>query len=341
MTQAEQDRLRIGIAGCGYQGGRMMQTIARLKSMTVVACADPDMERASTLAARAGNAAPYSSVDDMLADAQLDAVIVATSHDALAEVSLVVAQAGLHVLAEKPAAMSVAELAPVKKAVAEAGVCYMAGYSFRYVAALQQVHDLLAAGAVGEIVAIHGSIGTAPLDAGWLSSLSTGGGPLFYIGSHLIDEVLWFVQDDPVEVYANVRYRADTGADETSAIELGFAKGATAQLMVTQTSNWFINNVDIYGRDGRISLRGFGFLDYEITAVSKTLPQYTTLTVIRPAVAPGEERIIMMHMPQLEEFAAAIRERRQPVMDIRVGRRVLQVIDGIYASDRSGQVVSI
>ena len=70
------------------------------------------------------------------------------------------------------------------------------------------------------------------------------------------------------------------------------------------------------------------------------LPQYSTPTVLRTSMSNADARILM-HLPQLEEFAAAIREHRQPIMDIRTGRRVLQVIDGIFASDRSGQAVSI
>lgn len=339
MSQLPQERLRVGIVGCGYQGGRMVEAIARTESLVAVACADPDTEAAIKLADIVGHAMPYSSVDDMLASTTMDAVVVATPHHVLAEVSLKAIEANLHVLAEKPIGINTAEADQIEQAVAKAGVCYMAGYSFRYVGALQQVHDLLVAGAVGEILAVSGSIGIGPIRSGWKSSLSTGGGPLFYIGSHLIDEVLWFVQDDPVEVYANIRYCVDRQADETSVFELSFAKGATAQCLVTQAGDWFYNNVDIYGREGRISLRGPGFLDYEIAATSKALRPYATPTVIRPRL--NDDRIILMHVPQLEEFAAAIREHRQPAVDIGAGRRVLQVIDGIFASDASGQVASI
>ena len=97
----------------------------------------------------------------------------------------------------------------------------MSGYSFRYIAAWQKVHELLQAGAVGEIQAITGSR-HRPYVVGLEASPETGGGPMLYVGSHLVDQMLWYLGEEPVEVYADIRYRADTRADETTNSD-GFA----------------------------------------------------------------------------------------------------------------------
>jgi UDP-N-acetyl-2-amino-2-deoxyglucuronate dehydrogenase len=331
-------RLRVGIVGCGYQGGLWAQTITRSDALQVTACADPDQTAAARVASIAGNAAIFASVEDMLARAEVDAVIVATPHQPLCECSLAAIRAGKPVLAEKPIGINEREAAQLEEAVTRAKVCFMAGYSFRYIAALQKARELLQQGAVGEIHTITGSIGIGPLLKGWKAMLETGGGPMLYVGSHLVDEMLWYIGDDPVEVYADIRYRADTRADETTTFQIRFARGAVAQGLVTQAATGFFNNLDILGDQGRISLRGIAF-DYDIQVVSGALPVYSQPTSIH--LRQMDDLRILMHLPQLAEFVQAIQERRQPAVTVTDGRRVLKVLDAIIKADRSGGPVRI
>ena len=177
-----------------------------------------------------------------------------------------------------------------------------------------------------------------PLSTGWKASPETGGGPLLFVGSHLVDQILWFVGDDPVEVYADIRYRADTRADETTTFQIQFARGAVAQGMVTQANIGSGYNLDIYGRQGRIGLRGTGFT-YRVEVTSNVLPAYTLPTTIH--FPQTENARMLKHLPQLAEFAAAIHERRQPSVTVTDGRRVLRVLDGIIKSERRGEPIRI
>jgi len=333
-----QARLRVGIVGCGYQGGIMAKSIKESDAWQVTTCADPDQDAAAKVASIAGTAAVHPSVEDMLQHSEVDAVIVATSHDALYECSLAAIQAGKHVLTEKPMGMDEKEAAQLEDAVARANITFMAGYSFRYIAAWQKVRELLDAGAVGEIHTIVGSISLGPMSEDWISKPETGGGPLLYVGSHLVDQILWYLGDDPVEVSANIRYRDDTRADETTTFQMRFAKGAVVQGMVSQAGIRFINNVDIFGREGFISLRGGGF-NYTVEVVSKALPAYSQPTTIHLPQVPDHR--ILMHLPQLAEFAQAIREHRQPSCTAADGRRVLKMLDAIVKSHRAGQALRI
>jgi predicted dehydrogenase len=128
----KQRPVRVGIVGCGYQGGIMAQAIGRTTSLRVIACADPDQTRAEHVARMAGNVAVYSSIEGPLQEATVDAVIIATSHDLLYEAALVALRADKHVLAEKPIGMDEKEAAQLEAAVLESAGCFMAGYSFRY-----------------------------------------------------------------------------------------------------------------------------------------------------------------------------------------------------------------
>ena len=335
----EQKRMRVGLVGCGYHGFSLAQAVNQIEPLQLVACVDLDLTVARQVARLARGAAAYESLEEMLAAVPLDAVILATPPHILYETALVAVHAGKHVLAEKPIGLDEKEAAQLEEAVARSGVCYMAGYSFRFCPALQQMHALLQGGAVGEIQAIQGSIGVGPLSSGWHATPATGGGPLLYVGSHLIDEILWFIDDEPVEVIARIRYRADTQADETTTFGLRFAKGAAAQCLVTQASNGFVNHLEIYGRDGRISLRGVDYLNYAVGVISRNLPAYAEPVTIQPRVQ-GDLKQAML-TAELTEFAQAIGEQRQPAITIRDGRRVLRILDAVRKADRTGERVRL
>lgn len=329
----DEGQLRVGIVGCGYQGRLLALAAAQTGRLRVVACADPLEAAASTVAAQAGGAAVYASAAELLQRSDVDAILIATPNHVLGEVALAAIDAGKHVLAEKPIATSERQAARIEEAVARSGICYMAGYSLRFYVAQQQVHALLAAGAVGEIQAVVAGIGQSPL-SGWFNEAESGGGALLYLGSHLVDEVLWFVGEEPVEVVANVRYRAGIGTDETSAFQIRFAGGAIAQCLVTQaTAQWF-DFVHLYGRDGRLGLTSSYWLQSEISVFSTAIPAYAEPTTIRPRVSG--DPILVMLVPELEEFAAAIRERRPPAVTAADGRRVLRVLDAVIESGRTG-----
>jgi predicted dehydrogenase len=325
--------LRAGLVGCGQHGSSLAQAIARSPSLRLVACADPDVAAASRAAANGADVSTHVSVEALLAECDVDAVVVATPHHLLAPVALAAIRAGKHVLAEKPIALDAAQAAEVEREVEHAGICYMAGYSFRF-SMFRHVHELLAAGAVGEIVALTASIETGPFDAGWTAYPETGGGPLLYVGCHIVDLALWCLEDEPTEVFAHLKRRPDTDADDTTTLQVRFARGALAQCFVTQSASGFWYGVEIRGRKGRVTLRGRNFLQFEIEVSSNALPAYAEPTIIRPSMR--RDNIQMMLVPELEEFAAAIRERRPPAITAADGRRVLQLLDAAVESGRSG-----
>ena len=333
-----QSTLRIGLVGCGGHGRNLAHAVVRSKALRLVACADPDEAAASRAAALAPEVSTHTSVEALLADRDVDAILVATPHHLLAPITLAALQAGKHVMAEKPIGLNEPEAMEIEQAAAKAGVCFMAGYSFRFLMA-RYVHELLEAGVAGEIRMISGAIGYGPMNNGWNAYPETGGGPLLFLGSHLVDMVLWFLNDEPQEVFASIDCRADTGADNTSAFQIRFAQGAVAQCLVTQTASGFFYEVSLHGSAGSISLRGRSFLHFEIEVTSNTVATYREPTLIRPLI--WGDHISAMLVPELEEFAQAIREHHTPEISAAEGRRVLRVLDAVIKSGNSNQSVSL
>ncbi|MEO8392975.1 MAG: Gfo/Idh/MocA family oxidoreductase [Chloroflexota bacterium] len=332
----KQSALRIGLVGCGGHGRNLAQAIARSKSLRLVACADPDETAASRAAALATEVSTHTSVEALLADREVDAIIVATPHHLLAPVALAALRAGKHVMAEKPIALNEREAAEIEQVATQAGVCFMAGYSFRFLMA-RYVRELVDAGVAGEIRSVSGAIGYGPMNNGWNAYPETGGGPLLFLGSHLVDLVLWFLPDEAQEVFAHLTYRADTGADDTSAFQIRFANGAVAQCLVTQAASDLFYELTLHGSAGTISLRGRSFLHFEISVISTEVAAYREPTVIRPLI--WGDHISAMLVPELEEFAQSIREQRAPTISAADGRRVLRILDAVIKSGQSHQPV--
>ena len=333
-----QTMLRVGLVGCGGHGRNLAQAIVRSKSLHLVACADPDEAAASRAAAFAPEVSTHASVEALLAEQEVDAIIVATPHHLLAPITLTALRAGKHVMAEKPIALNEREAIEIEQAAAQAGVCFMAGYSFRYLMA-RYVHDLLDTGVTGELQAVTGAIGYGPMNTGWTAYPETGGGPLLFLGSHLVDMVLWFLNDDPQEVFANVNYRSDTGTDNLSSFQIRFAKGAHAQCLVTQAASTFFYEINLYGNTGKISLRGRSFLHFEIEVYSSAVAAYQEPTLIRPLI--WGDHIGAMLVPELEEFAYAVHEHRAPAITAADGRRVLRILDAVNESARCNHSVLV
>ncbi len=109
--------------------------------------------------------------------------------------------------------------------------------------------------------------------------------------------------------------------------------------MSTQTAAGFLNQVDIYGRDGSISMRPCGFLDYEFMVNSRVVEEYKQPAVIHVPVA-GDVRDVK-HSRQLKEFVEAIRSGKPTFTTAFQARKVMEVIDAVFASSRSCEPVPI
>jgi len=321
--------LRIAVVGCGYHGMALGQAVVRAGELHLVAGVDPDPIARQAIAAVAEGVSTYGTLDDLLATDMVDAVLVATTHDALAPMTLAAIRGGKHVMVEKPMALTEDEAKEVEFAAASAGVTCMVGYSFRYGMA-SHVQQLVSQGVIGEVRAVTASIATGEMDEGWVARPESGGGPLLYVGCHVIDLALWLLDEEPTTVSATVHDRADTKVDESSAITLEFSGGRLAQLLVTQRAPGFMYDVRIIGSAGLLGLRGRNFVQFDVEVQSETHPAYSDPTIIRPSMQ--RDHITMMLVPELAEFAAAIAEKRAPAITATDGRKVLRVMDAARRS---------
>src|SRR5690242_9493191 len=108
--------LRVGIVGCGNQGYALAEAVCRTKTLKVVACADPDQAAANRTAARVGDASTHDSMEGLLGESEVDAVLLAPPYHILAPAALMAIRAGKHVMAEKPIGLCEREAHEIEEA---------------------------------------------------------------------------------------------------------------------------------------------------------------------------------------------------------------------------------
>ena len=126
-------KLKIGIVGAGNIAcSAHLPAYQECENAYPAAIADIDYERAKSAAEKFNIPRAYSSVEEMLADADIDAVDICTWNNAHAPVCIAAAEAGKHVLCEKPMAMSLADALAMEKAVKASGVTFMLAVPGRF-----------------------------------------------------------------------------------------------------------------------------------------------------------------------------------------------------------------
>jgi predicted dehydrogenase len=143
-----------------------------------------------------------------------------------------------------------------------------------------------------------------------------------------------------VEVYADVRYHADTGIDATAAFQIRFAQGTVAQCLVTDEADSWFYDLQIIGAAGKIHLSFSEFPRYTVTVRSQALREYAEPKTFTSAL--GREAAILEKMKaELSEFAAAVAEGREPAIPLSAGHNVLAVTDAVLESGRTGRPMTL
>lgn len=249
----------VGIIGCGLIGQKRAKALG--SGGRLVACADIDVSRAESLA-KSTNAKVFHDWRDLVCQLEVDVVIVATLHDSLAEITLTAIEAGKHVLVEKPAAKTAAELGPVMAAVEKYGVKVHVGFNHRYHRSLRKAKEIVDSGMLGELMFIrarYGHGGRIGYDKEWRSKPElSGGGELIDQGPHLIDLSRWFLGDfTEVQGFAHTYYW-DMPVDDNGFMLLKTAKKQTAFLHASCTEWKNLFSMEIYGKNGKLDLSGLG-----------------------------------------------------------------------------------
>jgi predicted dehydrogenase len=252
--------MRVAIVGCGLIGRKRLLSLRQKHRVTVVADVLP--ERAKDLAALAPGAAPITDWRDAVLAPEVDAVVVATTNQWLAPVTLAAIQAGKHVLVEKPAARNATELEPLLAAAVSRQVCVQVGFNHRYHPAFQKAREIVDSGALGPLLFVRGRYGHGGrlgYEKEWRAIPEiSGGGELLDQGVHLIDLAAWFLGPfAKIQGFAHTFFW-NTAVEDNGFLLLRTPKDQTAMLHASCTEWKNMFSFEIYGRTGKLHIEGLG-----------------------------------------------------------------------------------
>lgn len=318
----------VGIVGCGLIGAKRARALGT--KGRVVACADVDLQRARAIGGSDGIAS-----DDwrrVVEAPEVQAVFVATPHDALAAITLAAVEAGKHVLVEKPAARSLQELKPVIAAASRGASVVRVGFNHRYHRSMRKAKELILADALGPLMFVRGRYGhggRVGYEKEWRANPErSGGGELIDQGPHLIDLTRWFLGAEFIfaEGFAHT-YFWDMPVDDNAFMLLRTADDKAAFLHVSCTEWKNLFSMEIYGRTGKLEISGLGgSYGVERLCWYKMLPEMgppETTCWEFPMADDSWER-------ETAEFLDDVRLRRTPAAGLEDAAAALRVIDRIY-----------
>ena len=245
-------QLNIGIIGAGRIGKVHAQSITyNVPTAKVLGITDVYKEGLQELADKYGIEKVYNDYKEMLADDEIDAVLVCSSTDTHADISIEAAKAGKHIFCEKPVDLTPAKVQAVIDAVAQAGVKLQVGFNRRFDHNFAHVRSLINEGKVGDLELIKiTSRDPAPPPAEYAA---VSGGMFLDMTIHDFDMARFLAGCDVTEVYANATCLVDpaigeAGDVDTAIINLKFENGALGVIDNSRRA--------AYGYDQRIEVFG-------------------------------------------------------------------------------------
>ena len=316
--------LGLAMVGCGGISGAHLRGVANTPGARLVATMDVVEDRARA-AADEYAVTPYTSLETALADDRVDAVILALPHHLHLPATESAAQAGKHILVEKPMALDLAEAQRMVAAAEQAGVRLMVGQSTRFQPEVWQAKALIAQGRIGQVrqcICQRAAL-TERLSTPWRYAQAECGGlylPIF--GSHDVDMIWWLMDAMPQRVQAVLRsFSPLVESESDGALLIEFQGEAIASVAFSLNSHMRRQTALFIGSEGTLAIENRELiLNGQAVEVNGSVDAFTRQTI---------------------EFVSAIREGRQPVPSGRDALRTMSVLDAAKASARQGCAVDI
>lgn len=332
--------IRFGILGCGNIAATHADALKTLDNAELVAVYDVDPARMQAVAEKYGMPAADSQ-DDLFA--RCDAAIIALPSALHAPATIAAAGAGKHVLTEKPLDIALAPATDMVEACEAASVRLGCISQHRFAPDVIAAKNAVDSGELGPVhladAAVKWFRSQGYYDsAGWRGTWAVdGGGCLMNQGVHTIDVVQW-IMGGAKSVQARTRTATHEIEVEDTAVALVEYRNGALGTIVGSTSAYpgFAERFEIHGLRGSIVVEGDRMLMRE-TADPDDLPAFGGSQALSGLVHIGEEpRWDRLHRAQIEDFAAAIEEGREPALTGRAALEPLKIILAIYESARRG-----
>ncbi|MFN8433492.1 MAG: Gfo/Idh/MocA family oxidoreductase [Anaerolineales bacterium] len=331
--------IKIAFAGTGYINKVHAQAAQNL-GLDLVAVVNHKADSMREFGKRFGIKRQYETVDAMLQDGGVDALVISTPNYLHAPQTIAALQAGVHVMVEKPMAMNAQEAEQMNKAAETSGALLMVAHCWRFDPDVLWLKEQ--SKKIGRILRTKGyGVHTHWGPSGWFTQKQfAGGGAIADMGIHALDTARFLLGDpQPVSVYAKIgTYYKDFDVDDTGVIIVEWDNGATSYI----ESGWWQPHSD--GPEAATQLYGLnGFGQLFPTSIELRNTKEEKVDVIES----GFEYPRAEHCPQslyddqLKYFVECIQKNQKPNPGGLEGWINMKVVDAAYESSRTGKVVML
>ncbi|TBL80315.1 Gfo/Idh/MocA family protein [Paenibacillus thalictri] len=250
-------KLRFGVLGCaGIAKRAVIPGIQQSELCEAAAIASRDEEKAKLTAEQVGIPVAYGSYEALLADETIDAVYIPLPNHLHKEWTIKAAEAGKHVLCEKPAALDAAETEEMVAACAKAGVTYAEAFMYRHHPRYAMIREIIDSGEIGQIRGIHGAFtfnGAANQGnvrfAQWM-----GGGSIYDVGVYPLSAARLILGREPEAVTVNAFFSPEH--DHVDMMASGLVEFSDSVALTFDCGMWAAgrNTLEILGTDGIIEV---------------------------------------------------------------------------------------
>ncbi|MNB65798.1 Glucose--fructose oxidoreductase precursor [compost metagenome] len=319
-------KLRFGILGCAQIAtGSVIPAIAESESAVVQAVASRGLDKSGRVAREFGIKSAYGSYEELLQDPEVDAVYIPLPNHLHRQWAIRAAEAGKHVLCEKPIALNAAEAEEIVQACRKAGVHLAEAFMYRHHPRYEEIRNVLQSGEIGELRAIRGSF--TYNDASDTSNIrfrsEWGGGSLYDIGCYPLTAARMLFDAEPEAVTVHSLFSPDHGnVDMMSSGLVEFPGGLS---LLFECGMWAYNRqlLEIIGTKGLIEIpmpfnartEDAGFIVHGENGR-------------REAAAPGANP----YTRQADQFAAAVFGEAPPLYEPEDAIQNMKLMDACLAS---------
>jgi len=344
-------QLGFAIVGTGMIAGYHAQAIRQTAGARLVGVVSRSPEKGAAFATRHEVPVVTSTVEEMVARADVHVVNVTTPSGAHLDPALTSIRAGKHVMIEKPLEVTPARADQILRAAEEHRTLVGAIFQGRFGAGAERVKAAIDAGRFGRLVLASAAVKwfrapeyyATPWKGRWDLD---GGGALMNQAIHGVDLLQWFA-GLPAEVTGWITRRVHTGieADDTTVASLRFPSGALGTIEAT-TATWpgWSRRIELCGEHGAVCLEDDHIARWDFARAEpgddavRAAPRDAALG--SGAGAAGGISIAG-HLFQIRDFVAAVSEGRPPAIDGREGRKAVALVHAIYESAKQGVTVAV
>ncbi|HYZ79927.1 MAG TPA: Gfo/Idh/MocA family oxidoreductase [Solirubrobacteraceae bacterium] len=325
--------LHIGVVGLGYWGPNLARNFAAIPGAEVTWLCDADESARARVSRTLPAARTTAQLHELLADPDLDAIVLATPVPTHAELSVRVLEAGKHCFVEKPLAQSAADAERAVAAAQRADRLLMVGHLLEYHPGVRRLKAMTESGELGEIYYIYGN----RLNLGKLRADENA---LWSLGAHDVSVVLYLADEEPIEVHANGESYVQPGVEDVVFCFMRFRSGLSAHLHLSWLDPHKERRFTVVGSQKMATFddmeleRKLTVYDKGFDEDSRTYGEYITRSgdVFSPRV-PNVEPLRV----ECEHFVDAIRSGQPPRSDGASGLRVVRVLEQLQASLDAGR----